>query len=94
MGGYVGLSKALQKLGVAFQFIFGSTSSAGVGFTHSCLAWSILYNRLVEQGQSRFALPELRTTLDKINSVVPGDFVYRRWNGSVYLRYPRFAPQP
>src|SRR6202011_2079074 len=48
MGGYVGLSKALQKRGVAFRFIFGSTANVGVGFTHSCLAWSILYNRFVE----------------------------------------------
>jgi len=94
MGGYVGLSKALQKRGVAFRFIFGSTARAGVGFTHSCLAWSILYNRFAELGSSRFDLPELRITLDKINQVVPGDFVYRRWNGRVYLRYPRFAIQP
>jgi hypothetical protein len=94
MGGYVGLSKALQKRKVAFRFLFGSTARAGVGFTHSCLAWSILYNRLVELGSSRFDLAELRTTLDKINYVVPGDFVYRRWSGSVYLRYPKFAIQP
>jgi hypothetical protein len=94
LGGYVGLSKALQKRNVAFRFIFGSTASAGVGFTHSCLAWSILYNRFVELGSSRFDLAKLRTTLDQINQVVPGAFVYRRWNGSVYLRYPKFATQP
>ena len=94
MGGYVGLSKALQRHNVAFRFIFGSTARAGVGFTHPCLAWSILYNRLVELGSSRFDLAKLRITLDKINQVVPGDFVYRRWNGSVYLRYPKFAMQP
>jgi hypothetical protein len=94
MGGYVGLSKALQKRGVAFRFIFGSTARSGVGFTHSCIAWSIPYNRFVELGSRRFTLTELRTTLDRINQVVPGDFVYRRWNGSVYLHYPRFADQP
>jgi len=94
MGGYVGLSKALEKRGVAFRFIFGSTANAGVGFTHSCLAWSILYNRFVELGRSRFDRAELRNTLNKINQVVSGDFVYRRWNGSVYLRYPGFATQP
>ncbi len=76
------------------RFIFGSTAIGGVGFTHSCLAWSILYNRFVELGSSRFDRAELRTTLDKINQVVPGDVVYRRWNGTVYLRYPRFAAQP
>jgi hypothetical protein len=94
MGGYVGLSKALQERLVAFRFIFGSTANRGVGFTHSCLAWSILYNRFVELESQRFNRAELRTTLDSVNKVVPGDFVYRRWNGAVYLRYPRFAPQP
>lgn len=87
-GGYVGVTKAFQKAGVAFQYVFGSTSPAGVGFTDSCLAWSILYSQIVEHGFSR---PALRSTLDKINAVVPGDFVYRRWNGSRYLHYPSFA---
>jgi len=95
-GGYVGFSKALQKEGVTFGYIFGSTapSETGVGFTHSCLAWSVLYNRLVE---AKFSTKELRRTLDKINALVPGDFVYRRWNGSRYLTYPTFkigGPRP
>src|SRR5580704_6197426 len=32
MGGYVGLSKALQKRKVAFRFLFGSTARAGSRF--------------------------------------------------------------
>jgi hypothetical protein len=86
-GGYVGVTKAFQKENIVFGFVFGSTALDGVGFTDSCLAWSILYSRLLEHG---FALDELRETLDKINFTVPGKFMYRRWSGSRYLRYPRF----
>jgi hypothetical protein len=86
-GGYVGVTKAFQKQNIVFGFVFGSTAKDGVGFTDSCLAWSILYSRLLEYG---FALDELRDTLDKINITVPGKFMYRRWHASRYLRYPRF----
>lgn len=87
-GGYVGVTKALQKAGVVFGYVFGSTSSEGVGFTDSCLAWSVLYSQIIKHGFSR---QDLKATLGKINAVVPGDFVYRRWNGLRYLVYPRFA---
>ncbi len=87
-GGYVGVTKALQKEDVFFGYVFGSTAKEGVGFTDSCLAWSVLYSQIYEHGFSRV---ELRKTLDKINVVVPGKFLYRRGNGSQYLRYPVFA---
>ena len=47
-GGYVGVTKAFQKEGIAFGLVFGSTAKEGVGFTNSCLAWSILYSRLLK----------------------------------------------
>ena len=87
-GGYVGLTKSLQKKNAIFGYVLGSTLRDGVGFTDSCLAWSILYNRLSESG---FGRAELRGTLDKINAVIPGNFVYRRWDGAVYRHYPSFA---
>ena len=87
-GGYVGLSKALQKAGGAFDYVFGSTAVEGVGFTECCLAWSILHSRLVTYG---FKPTDLRGTINVINSAVPGDFVYRKWNGSVYRPYPGFT---
>ena len=87
-GGYVGLSKALQKTGGTFDYIFGSTAKDGVGFTDSCLAWSILYSMLATYG---FKPTDLRDTINVINSAVPGDFVYRKWNGSVYRPYPGFT---
>lgn len=87
-GGYVAVTKALVKAGCTFGYVFGSSADTGVGYTDSCLAWSILYSRFVESG---FATSELRQTIDKINFVVPGSFVYRRWNGRKYLHYRTFA---
>jgi len=87
-GGYVGVTKAFEKSGVFFGYVFGSTSVSGVGFTDCCLAWSILYSQILEYGLSA---ANLRKTLDKINYAVPGDFSYRRWDGQTYLHYPAFA---
>lgn len=87
-GGHAGLTKALEKTGALFATVFGSTAPT-VKFTESCLAWSILYNSLAGHGYTR---AELRKTLDVINAAVEGDFVYRRWTGVVYGRYP--LPKP
>lgn len=87
-GGYVGLSKALQKMGGTFDYIFGSTEVAGVGFTDSCLAWSILYSRIISRGLKP---TDLRDTMNVINNAVPGAFVFRKWNGSVHLSYPNYS---
>jgi hypothetical protein len=87
-GGYVGVTKAFTKNNIIFGHVFGSTSEGGVGFTDSCLAWSILYSQIYEHG---FSAANLRKTLDKINYAVPGDFSYRRWDGQTYLHYPAFA---
>lgn len=83
-GGHAGLTKALEKTGAVFATVFGSTAPA-VHFTESCLAWSILYNRLADHGYER---AQLKKTLDVVNSAVEGDFVYRRWTGTAYRRYP------
>lgn len=85
-GGHDDFTKALAKAGAHFGYVFGSTDGDGVGFTDSCLAWSVLYRELIEakKGLDRKVL---RKAVDTINAVAPGDFVYRRWNGMVYLRY-------
>lgn len=83
-GGDTELTKALTSAGVVFGWVFGSTAER-VTFSDSCLAWSILYNRLVDHGFKRKAL---QTTLTAINAAIAGDFVYRRWNGKKYLYYP------
>lgn len=83
-GGAAALTKALVKKGARFGWVFGSTANI-VYFAESCLAWSILYNRLADDGFSRSAL---KKTLKVINTALDGDFVYRRWDGTQYLRYP------
>ncbi len=83
-GGDAKLAKALQKSCVMFGYIFGSTAES-VSFPDSCLAWSILYNRLVDHGFERDAL---QTTLEAVNAAIEGDFVYRRWTGKQFKHYP------
>ena len=87
-GGHFAFTKALVKSGATFGYVFGSTDPEGVGFTDSCLAWSVLYRGLIENGLNRATL---RKAVDVINKVAPGDFVSRRWNGVVYQRYPSRA---
>lgn len=84
-GGHYDLTKALEKSGSIFGYVFGSTDKEGVSFTDSALAWSILYRDIVEHGFDR---DTLQKAVDKINHVVPGDFVVRRWDRNVYRRYP------
>lgn len=83
-GGDKQLTKALTAAGVVFGYVFGSTADT-VSFSDSCLAWSILYNRLIDHG---FKKPALMKTLKAINAAIVGDFVYRRWDGRRYLHYP------
>lgn len=83
-GGVAALTDALVEENVVFGWVFGSTAEI-VYFPESCLAWSILYNKLADDGFSREAL---RKTLTAINAAIEGDFVYRRWNGTRYLRFP------
>jgi hypothetical protein len=83
-GGDQELTKALTAADVVFGWVFGSTAEK-VHFSDSCLAWSILYNRLYDHG---FDKPALMTTLKAINAAIDGDFVYRRWTGKKYLRFP------
>lgn len=84
-GGYAGLGTELRKAGAVFGYVFGSTAEEGVAFTHSCLAWSVLYNRLIE---GKFTRRGVKKTIDRINGIAIGDFVYRRWDGARYLHYP------
>lgn len=88
-GGHFAFTKALVKAGATFGYVFGSTDEDGVGFTDSCLAWSVLYRELIENGLERATLVR---AVDVINLIAPGKFVCRRWNGSIYERYPAVAP--
>lgn len=83
-GGDKELTKALAAADVTFGWVFGSTADE-VYFVDSCLAWSILYNRLYDHG---FARKGLKVTLKAINAAIIGDFVYRRWTGKKYRHFP------
>jgi len=87
-GAHSGIAKAFCANTNRFGYICGSTAKGGVSFHDACLAWSILYNVLANCGsRSREAFQE---AIDKINGIVAGDFVYRRWDGKThrYLSYP------
>lgn len=85
-GGHNDFTKALTKTQAIFGYVVGSASDDGVGFTDSCIAWSIFYREIIQKGSDR---PTIQRAIRKINSACEGEFVYRRWEASsnVYLRY-------
>lgn len=88
-GGNIELTKALMKEGARFGWVFGAIDS--VGFTDSCLAWSVLYRQLSESSNG-CARSVAQEAVDLINTFVKGSFVYRRWDDtrSRYRVYPNF----
>lgn len=86
-GGHIRAAKAFAKSPMRFDYILGSTSEEGVTFSDSCIAWSILYNEMANEGTVTVAA--MRRAIDKMNMVVPGDFVYRKWEKERYRVYPR-----
>ncbi|MGA7437275.1 MAG: hypothetical protein WBW32_03995 [Luteibacter sp.] len=88
-GGNVALTKALQKCGAIFGWVFGATEE--VGYTDSCVAWSVLY-RVLEDGKTAVSKKSAKKAIDLINDLMHGDFVYRRWDASIskYKAYPFF----
>lgn len=88
-GGNIGLTKALEKEGAIVGWVYGATQK--VGFTDSCLAWSVLYRQLSEAASGTERVTA-RETMDLLNSFVDGRFVYRRWDQvrQKYRVYPLF----
>lgn len=87
-GGHNDLTKALTKAQSIFGYVIGSASKDGVGFTDSCIAWSILYREIIERGLDRSII---QRAIKIINNASEGDFVYRRWDEleDIYRLYPR-----
>lgn len=87
MGGHQGLAEAFMKETDKFGYICGSTAEY-VTFHSSCLAWSILYNVLANNDSSE--KESFQDAINKINSVLDGKFVYRRWaeKSKKYLFFP------
>lgn len=81
--GNVATAKAFQKQGAPPSYIVGPET--GVGYAQACVAWSVFYHYLTEKGVSK---ESMKIAVDRMNQAVDGEFLYRRWTGERYLRYP------
>lgn len=81
--GNVATAKAFQTLGAPPSYIVGPETD--VGYAQACVAWSVFYHYLTKKGISR---ESMKIALSRMNQAVAGEFLYRRWTGEKYLRYP------
>jgi hypothetical protein len=68
--------------------IFGAEANEDehlLTFPGACVSWPILYTALATKGMSPDAF---RDAVNKMNKVTTHRFVYRRWDGKKYRRYP------
>ena len=84
--GHRSLADALEKQNAKFGWIFGAKEKPG--YTDSCLAWSVLFRDL----RATKEVPKkerVQRAIDSINAIIPGEFVYRRWDSKQkrYLHY-------
>jgi hypothetical protein len=88
VGGDSGIAHAFKKRRRRPNVIFGAEASGKkdvLTFPGACISWPILYTELLRRGMS----PDVfKDAINKMNSVTPHQFVYRRWNEGRYLRYP------
>lgn len=89
-GGDSEVAKAFKKAKNKFGYICGPKET--VPYPDSCIAWSILYNSLQKKkidNDKRAERTAFRNAIKKINKVVDGDFLYRRWDEKKkkYLQY-------
>jgi len=88
LGGDNGLAKAFTKAKRRPDVIFGAEAEVDdnlLTFPSACISWSILYTGLVE---GRISRKVFKDAVDKMNEITLHEFVYRRWDGNRYLRYP------
>lgn len=76
-------AKAFRNQDAPPPYIIGPVSD--VGYAQACVAWSVFYHHLAENGINKWSMQE---ALKRMNEAVDSDFMYRRWNGAKYLRYP------
>ncbi len=81
--GNIAAAKAFQKRGAPPSYIVGPETD--VGYAQACVAWSVFYHYLCENGISRH---HMQIAMNRMNEAVDGEFLYRRWTGNKYLRYP------
>jgi hypothetical protein len=88
VGGDRGIARAFKACKYHPQVIFGAEASDKkhlLTFPGACISWPILYTVLATQGMTADAFKD---AVDKMNSVTTHRFVYRRWDGKSYRRYP------
>jgi hypothetical protein len=86
LGGDQGLAQAFEKHKRQPKVIFGTESqNKELTFSGACISWPILYTDLVKRGMRREVFID---AVKKMNQITPHEFVYRRWDGERYLRYP------
>lgn len=82
--GNVAVADALRQEKCHPCYIVGPETKPG--YAQTCVAWSVFYHSLATShgiGQT-----QMRDALDRMNAAVDSDFLYRRWTGKRYRRYP------
>jgi hypothetical protein len=81
--GNIATAEAFRKHGTPPPYIVGPETE--VGYAQACVAWSVFYHYLAQNGVSK---KHMQYALDRMNQAVDSKFLYRRWTGKKYLRYP------
>jgi hypothetical protein len=81
--GNIATAEAFRKQGTPPPYIVGPETD--VGYAQACVAWSVFYHYLAQNGVSK---EHMQCALDRMNQAVNSKFLYRRWTGKKYLRYP------
>jgi hypothetical protein len=87
VGGDHGVARSFKKKTRKPQVIFGAEgrNQNRISFPGACISWPILYTSLASTGINRDAFKD---AMKKMNLITRHQFVYRRWDGEKYRRYP------
>jgi hypothetical protein len=88
VGGESGIARAFKERKRRPRVIFGAEAKEKkhlLTFPGACISWPILYTALATGGMTREAFKD---AVNKMNQVTSHRFVYRRWDGEKYRRYP------
>jgi hypothetical protein len=91
IGGDRGIARAFKERKRRPEVIFGAEADEEkhvLTFPGACISWPILYTVLATRGMTPEAFKD---AVKKMNSVTSHRFVYRRWDGQKYRRYPSQA---
>jgi len=88
VGGDSGIAHAFKERQRRPHVIFGAEATEEkhlLTFPGACISWPILYTALAMGGMTPEAFKD---AVNKMNQITSHRFVYRRWNGEKYRRYP------